>query len=71
MIPYYCAKTGSLHIGLQPRPGIQTWEFSEGLNADHDENGTTMSKDISQTSPRIESAKLATMAQPLRHLKAA
>ena len=68
MIPYYCAKTGSLHIGLQPRPGIQTWEFSEGLNADHDENGTAMCIDIDQASPRID---IATTALPLRHVKAA
>lgn len=61
---HYCPNTGSLHIGLQPRPGTRTWEFSDGLNTDHDESGTAMSIDIDKASLRIEIAQLVTIALP-------
>ena len=68
---HYYPETDSLYIELQSRPGTQTREISDGLNADLDENGTVVGIDIDQASTRIDISTLETIALPLRHSKAA
>ena len=68
---HFYPETDSLYIELQSRPGTQTREISDGLNADLDENGTVVGIDIDQASTRIDISTLETIALPLRHSKAA
>ena len=68
---HYFPETDSLYIELQSRPGTQTREISDGLNADLDENGTVVGIDIDQASIRLDISTLETIALPLRHSKAA
>lgn len=68
---HYYLETDSLYIELQSRPGTQTREISDGLNADLDENGTVVGIDIDQASIRLDISTLETIALPLRHSKAA
>ena len=68
---HYYPETDSLYIELQPRPGTQTREISDGLMVDLDEKGSVVGFDIDHASARIDISTLETIALPLRSSKAA
>ncbi len=51
---HYYAETDSLYIDLSNRPGVETREIAEGLNADIDAEGGVVGLDIDGASKKLD-----------------
>lgn len=67
---HYYPETDSLYIELQSRPGVETREISDGLNADIDADGGVVGLDIDRAS-RLDLHTLETVALPAHTTRAA
>ena len=68
---HYYPETDSLYIELADRPGVETREIAEGLNADIDADGAVVGLDIDGASGKLDLTTLETVALPLKGTKAA
>ncbi len=68
---HYYAETDSLYIELSSRPGVETREIAEGLNADIDAEGAIVGFDIDRASTKLDLATLETVALPVTSTRAA
>ena len=63
---HYYPDTDSLYIELSARPGSETREVSEGVNADIDAHGKPVGFDIDRASWVVDLSSLEAQALPLR-----
>jgi uncharacterized protein YuzE len=63
---HYYPETDSLYIELQPRPGAEVREVTNGLNVDIDAAGEVVGFDIDHASKRFDLSTLETVALPLK-----
>ena len=68
---HYYAETDSLYIELSDRPGVETHEIAEGLNADVHAAGVIVGFDIDGASTKLDLTTLETVALPVRTTRAA
>jgi uncharacterized protein YuzE len=68
---HYYAETDSLYIELSNRPGVETREIAEGLNADMDATGAIVGFDIDGASGKLDLTILETVALPIKSTRAA
>jgi uncharacterized protein YuzE len=68
---HYYPETDSLYIELADRPGVETRQIAEGLNADLDADGAVVGLDIDGASGKLDLTTLETVALPLKGTKAA
>ena len=68
---HYYAETDSLYIELSNRPGVETREIAEGLNADMDATGAIVGFDIDGASEELDLTILETVALPIKSARAA
>ena len=67
---HYYPDTDSLYIELQPGPGVETREVSEGLNVEFDATGGVVDFDIDRASQRLDLSTLETESLRLRSTRA-
>lgn len=63
---HYYPDTDGLYIELSARPGSETREVSEGVNADIDAHGKLVGFDIDRASRVVDLSSLEAQALPLR-----
>ena len=63
---HYYPDTDSLYIELSARPGSETREVSEGVNAGIDAHGKPVGFDIDRASWVVDLSSLEAQALPLR-----
>ena len=63
---HYYRETDSLYIELAARPGADTREIADGLNADFDAEGALVGLDIDGASKKLDLATTETVALPIR-----
>lgn len=68
---HYYPETDSLYIELQAKPGVETREIADGLNADFDASGTVVGIDIDGASAKLDLSTLETLSLPVTSLRAA
>ena len=68
---HYYAETDSLYIELSNRPGVETREIAEGLNADMDATGAIVGFDIDGASEKLDLTILETVALQIKSTRAA
>jgi uncharacterized protein YuzE len=68
---HYYPETDSLYIELQPRPGSEVREVTDGLNVDIDAAGEVVGFDIDHASKRFDLSTLETVALPLKAIQEA
>ncbi len=68
---HYYPDTDSLYIELSDRPGSETREISDGLNADFDAEGAVIGIDIDRASRTLDLSTLEAANLPLGSLRAA
>ena len=62
---YYYPETDSLYIDLNPKPGVDTVEVSEGVFVDLDEQGKPVGIDIDHASERLDLTSVEMVDLPL------
>ncbi|OAI04312.1 hypothetical protein A1353_13705 [Methylomonas methanica] len=67
----YDQATDSLYIHLADRPSVDSYEVSDGVVLDYDENGTLVGIDLQHASQKADIESLALVHLPLRNLQAA
>ena len=68
---HYYAETDSLYIELSDRPGVETREIADGLNADLAAEGGVVGLDIDGASTKLDLTTLETVALPVKTTRAA
>jgi uncharacterized protein YuzE len=68
---HYYPETDSLYIELAARPGAETREIADGLNADFDAQGALVGLDIDGASKKLDLATIETVALPIKATRAA
>lgn len=61
---HYYPETDSLYIELSKRPGAETREIVEGLQADFDLDGNVVGLDIDGASGKLDLSRIETIALP-------
>ena len=65
---HYYPETDSLYIELMEKPGVETYEIREGLNADVDADGNVVGFDIDHLAALLAADARSSAAQGVRHL---
>jgi len=68
---HYYPETDSLYIELEPEPGTETREITDGLNVDLNAKGEVVGLDIDQASTKLDLTTLETEGLPTRKTSAA
>jgi uncharacterized protein YuzE len=64
-------ETDSLYIELSSRPGAETREIADGLNADLDAESAVVGLDIDGASKKLDLTSIETIALPIKATRAA
>ncbi len=68
---HYYPETDSLYIELEPEPGTETREITDGLNVDLNAKGEVVGLDIDHASTTLDLTTLETEGLPTRKTRAA